>query len=467
MSLLPQFFKFLIHPNRIKRWLPLLAFLSLFGYQLGQILQLSEEYGPYYGDEYFYLQNAKAFRQTGTFQASFTYSGEGSKVGGFDAHGPAYPMFYGFLNWKDTWSGKHIVYLNYLVFGLGLVIIFFLQKESFETQLLQGILLIGSPYVLFYGQSLMPELIQAGIAIFLFYSLRNLENESSNGFFLRISLLILIFSWFRSTWLFAFIALALILIPQRKSLSVGFLMLGLVGVLVYPAYFHEQTPNVFSSSMALISEGNWTGVWQEISFNTKRNLYFLLSYSEGIYYWVWKIWILVSLAFGIIFFKKSPLLRFSLTLFGIHLIFAIVLYKTYRWTDWRMLSPAAILLNLSLIQELKFRTESLVLVLCSLASFAMMIPFQQKVLKLRNEYSPIPMDQETVKTLETLAPSLIRLDTMILKEFDLRDLPVQNRRGELLRYTLPFYEMKEAKPDYFLDVRDNQLMIRSTKNLPQ
>ncbi|WP_157359774.1 hypothetical protein [Algoriphagus mannitolivorans] len=466
MSLLPSFIKFLIHPNRIKRWLPLLAFLSLLAYQFGQIRQLKRDFGPYYGDEYFYLQNAKSFQQTGNLQASFTYSGEGSQIGGFDAHGPSYPILYGLLNWSGSWSGRHIVTINYLIFGIGLMLIFF-QNEKFEIKLLQGILLTGSPYVLFYGQSLLPELVQAGIAIFLFLGLRKVQVNPSKADLIRIILMILVFSWIRSTWLFMFFALALVLFPKRKILGLGLLGMGLFGMLIYPAYFHEQTPNVFSESLHQFSEGNWGLIWKEISFNTKRNIYFLATYSEGMFYWAWKIWILVTLLLGIAFFKKSPLLKLGLLQFLIHLVFAIVLYKTYRWTDWRMLSPAGIFLSLALIHELKFRTESLILVLCSLTSLALMIPFQQKVLKLRNEYSPLPIGQEIVQKMERLDPSLIRLDTILIKEYDLRDLPVKNQDGKLIRYTLPFYEMEEAKPDYFLEAEENQLIIRSTKILPQ
>ena len=466
MSLFPRFIKFLTHPNRIKRWLPLLAFLSLFGYQIDKILQLEKDFGPYYGDEYFYLQNAKSFIETGELQASFTYSGKGSQVGGFDAHGPAYPILYGELNWKRDWSGRDILYVNYLIFGIGLILIFS-QKENFEHKLLQGILLLGSPYILFYGQSLMPELIQAGIAIFIYLGIRKIHPSSPKSDLLRITVLILIFACFRSTWFFAQLAFGLILFPKQKGIGVGLLSIGLLGLLIFPSYFHEQTPNVFSDTWSFLSEGKWNLVWNEIAFNTKRNLYFLLTYSEGKFYWAWKIWILISLILGLVFFKKWDVLKFGLIQFLLHLIFAIVLYKTYRWTDWRILSPPAILLNLILIRELKLRTESLVLILSSCVGFVLMIPFQQKILKLRNEYSPISVDQQAVKSLENLDPSLIRIDTLILKDYDLRDLPVKNREGKPLRYTLPYYELEEAFPDYILETQGDQLIIRSAKILPQ
>ena len=466
MSVLSRFLQFLIHPNRLQRWLPLLAFLSLFGYQVNQIIPLPKDYGPYYGDEYFYLQNARAFRETGNLQASFTYSGQGSVIGGFDAHGPAYPMLYGLLHWDGTWSGKHLLIVNFLVYGLGLVLVFS-QKVSFGIRLLQGILLSGSPYILFYGQSLMPELIQAGLAIFLFLGMRKFQGQFSKPGIIQIALLILVFAWIRSTWFFALFALAGVVFPKEKGMSLGLLMLGLLGMLVYPAYFHEQTPNVFSQSWAFLEAGEWSKAWMEISFNTKRNLYFLLTYSEGKFYWAWKVWILITLILGFLHYQKSKVLKFGLILLLLHLAFSVLLYKTYRWTDWRMLSPAAILLNLALLQELRFRTESLVLVLASLISFGLLIPFQQKLLRLRKEYSPISVDQETILGLEALEPSLIRVDTVILKEFDLRDLPVQNREGKLLRYSLPYYELREASPAYHLQVQGDQLMIRSTKNLPQ
>ena len=55
------------------------------------------DYSPFFGDEYFYYKNSESFYLTNQLKASFTYSGNGAMVLGADAHGPAYPLFYGLI----------------------------------------------------------------------------------------------------------------------------------------------------------------------------------------------------------------------------------------------------------------------------------------------------------------------------------------------------------------------------------
>ncbi|NVJ86795.1 MAG: hypothetical protein HWE15_10855 [Algoriphagus sp.] len=430
------------------------------------LLRLDFGFGSYYGDEIFYQKNSESFYQSGELSASFTYSGKGSKIGGFDAHGPAYPLLYSFLLMLKASPSFHIPLTNLLVFG---ITIFALAiKRTHLTQFpLQLLLILGSPFTLFYGFSYMPELIHfsIGIGLYLLFSAYFKHESPSNLWFLLIG--IGIAGLFRSTWFFAWVALGISLIPKKKWLGLGLMASGIGAALFYSSFFYEQTPNVFSNSLDLIQLNNWGRAIYEVYFNTKRNIYFLLHYTEGKYYWVWKIWVLVSLIFGLIYQKKSKLIRLSTLLLLIQLAFSVIIYKTYEWTDWRMLSPVTMLLNLGLIENRKLKYPSWLLVGLSLASFFLILPFQQKIIGLRNDYTLPGIEKSVIEELKNLDQALIRIHPFVLEKYQLEELPLVNHDGNILRYILPFYELDEAPATHRLEIENHQLIIRSENILAQ
>ena len=128
---------------------------------------------PYYGDEFFYVKNAEAFEASGSLKASFTYSGCGSKIGEFDAHGPVYPLLYGGIGKLFGYDYQLISKVNLAILLLSLFL-FILSKQKLSTRLIQIILILCSPFTLFYAFSLLPELIHLGGAIILYYLFENI-----------------------------------------------------------------------------------------------------------------------------------------------------------------------------------------------------------------------------------------------------------------------------------------------------
>ncbi|TFV97250.1 hypothetical protein E4S40_00920 [Algoriphagus kandeliae] len=443
--------------------LGILLILSVYAFFF---LKVSSGFGPYYGDEVFYQKNSESYFQSKELRASFTYSGKGSKIGAFDAHGPSYPIIYGTALKLGIPESMHIPLVNYFLFFIAILLLVW-QNRRQPYKFLQVILILGSPYTLFYAFSFMPELIHLAIAIGLYLLLTRYLKEFSRWNLVVLILGIFLAGLIRSTWFFTLLALGFYFLPKKIWFGISLSLVGLVSAFLYASFFHEQTPTVFSNAISFLKSGEFGSSFHEIYFNTKRNIYFFLTYSEGKYYWGWKIWVLVSLALGIGFLKRNQLIRISTYLLLIQLIFSIVLYKTYEWTDWRMLSSVTILLNLGIIEYHPFKLRSKLMVGISLLSFLLILPFQHKVISLRNDYTPTPIGSEIISNLKDLNHALVRVDSSLLADYDLESLPTINFEGKLIRYILPYYSVEEVPASHFLEKQENQLMIRSVKILPQ
>lgn len=450
--------------------IPNLKYLSIFlgigilGIYLFFGFQLLPSASPYYGDELFYVKNAESFSLTGELKAAFTYSGEGSIIGEMDAHGPAYPLLYGLFHLPINWSPSYILWVNYGFLLFSLFFLFRLQ-EDIHTKLIQSILILASPYTLFYSMSLMPELLQITFAILVFYQLKQVHKPNGNQ--VEIICILLIAGLFRSTWLFGLIPLALFYFKTKKGMQLVLILLGITLPFLMQVYFHEAVPNVFSESMLLLKNGNWLKASEEVLYNIKRNIYFLFTYSEGWFYWIWKIGLGLTLIYGLTQWKRSPIIKWGTALFLLQLSFSIILYKTYAWTDLRFLSPIAIILNLEYCLTFYSKRYSITPILLSLASFVLILPLQKRIIEYRVSPTTETFPSAILKEISSLEKAIIRVDTTILHSFNLNQLPAVNNDKKLIRYILPYYELKESSPTHYLILEDGQTVVLSTKILAQ
>gem|GEM_PF-2327995 len=453
-------------PEQILKPINLWVFIciGIIGVYLFFGFQFLEQISPYYGDELFYVKNAESFSLTGKLKAAFTYSGNGSRVGELDAHGPAYPIVYGLLHLPLKWSPSHILWVNY---GMLLISLFFLLriKDTIQTKIIQSVLILASPYTLFYSMSLMPELLQISFAILVFYHLKKAHNPNVNQ--VGIISIILVAGLFRSTWFFGLIPLAHFYFKSKKGLQFMLILLGITLPFLMQVYFHESVPNVFSETILLLKNGNWLKGFEEILFNIKRNIYFIFSYSEGWFYWVWKIGLGFSLIFGLIHWNHSPIIRWSASLFVLQLCFSIILYKTFAWTDLRILSPISLILGLEYCSMFTNSRKSLYPVFVTGISFILIIPLQQKIIEYRISPSVNSIPSRIQGELSNLNQAIVRVDTTILSTYNLNQLPAINNNGELIRYILPYYELQESTPTHYLILEDSQTVVLSTKILAQ
>lgn len=421
-----------------------------------------ENIAPFYGDEYFYVKNAESYALTGEYKAAFTYSGYGSKVGGFDAHGPAYTFLYGLFQAFDHWSPNFIFWINLalLLIGLGLLAIL---KEEKSIRIFQFCLIMGSPYTLFYGMSLMPELIHIAIAVGLYFAMKTWETKQSNISLGVILFLIILGGLFRVTWFFLLFPFGLNILTKKKAIGIILLITGLLLPILYQNLFLETVPNVFSIVGSELKDGQLQDGIYRLYYNTKRNIYFLITYSEGGFYWTWKIWLICTLIFSLVYQKTSSAFRISTYLFLIQFALTIILYKTYRWTEFRMLSPVALILNLQFLSFSGKRPHFLWVPILGLISFLWIIPFEIDTLEERKEHTLLPIPNNIQSELKTLSNSLVRVDSTVLNLYSLDQLPVVDTLGKSIKYILPYYELKEETASYYLEMDQDQLIVRSTK----
>jgi len=426
---------------------------------------ISSSYSPYYGDEYFYFKNSESFAKTLSLKASFTYSGNGSKIFETDAHGPAYPVIYGGLSYFFGWKNLTIPLINFGFLLIVLCTLLVRRDSTFENKIFQILIILGSPFVLFYSISFLPELIHIAGAVGLYLLVTNYSKAPSKVNFLFIFLFILAIGIVRSTWFFALFGLAFLPRNFEKGWKTVCFLLGLILPFLMQQYFHEQVPNTFSGIGELIQSGNYKEVWENIYFNTKRNIYFALHFSEGKFYTIQKIWIALTLFASLIFLKKDRSILFGVITLCSILIFNLVLYKNYDWAELRMYTPLCIFLNLAILSSNRNFANGLIGL--NLLSFLLVIPLVDTLIYLRINQETMDIPSEVSLEIENLSEPLILVDSVLLQNYSLSQLPIMTSSGKMVRYILPYYEMSIKSPTHFLKEENGQIKVSKAKILTQ
>jgi len=445
----------------------LLLIFGLFAVYFFFFSFIGPDYSPYYGDEFFYFKNAESFYQFSEFHAAFTYSGKGSKLLGFDPHGPAYPILYGTAAKLFGWHGPLIPIFNCGVLIIALFLIFLQKETRLDLKYVQLILILGSPITLFYSFSFLPELLQIAGAIFLFLQFKQYYKTQKQNDLILLSVVILLLGIIRTTWLFALIAL--MITPKKINWRVGFglLILALSLSCFSQALFHEPVPNTFSGIGELVQSKNYNQAIDALFFNFKRNIYFAGTYSEGKFYTLQKIWILASIVIASLFFRKEKLVQVGLLIFGMTFLFNMFFYKNYSWVDLRMYTPILLFINLSMIASSNHKFISKSLVVMGLSSFVLIIPLSQKLIRYRINSGLKNIPESTKEELLELKQPLILIDTVLLKEYSLDQLPVSSLEKKPIRYILPFYQTNIKSPTHSLSEEGGQLKVSPVKILSQ
>lgn len=421
---------------------------------------------PYYGDENFYVKNAESFYRHSSLEAAFSYTGRGARLLGVDAHGPAYPLLHGGISKLIGWHLLTIPLIHLFLLGSALLCLYIRVKSELGIKLLQILLVLGCPVTLFYSMTFMPELIHISGGMMLYVLLKAyLDNKSMRNYGILLAF-ILVLGFFRSTWFFAYLGLIVLPGPKKEIQTVLVLVAGLVLAFGMQYLFHEQVPNAFSEAGNWIAKGQWERAIADLLFNTKRNLYFLLNYTEGWFYTFQKIWLILSLIVAFFYAKKEPLIRFGVAGLLILLVFNLVFYKNYDWVDLRMYTPWVIFLNLGLIHCIN--CKALPLLALNFSSFLLILPFFNQLMTYRTQPGARDIPQAVERELVDLkAPVLVHIDPAILDGYALWQLPISNHEGEPIRYILPYYEIEMASPDIWLVEKDGQLSACPKKSLCQ
>jgi len=428
---------------------------------------INSSYAPYYGDEFFYYKNAESFHQTSKLEAAFTYTGKGSMVVGFDAHGPGYPILYGSIGKVFGWFGSLIPIINVSILIIALLLLVIQKKTSLQVKYLQLTLILGSPITLFYSFSFLPELIQIAGAILLFLQFKRYHKNRNRVDLILLIFLILFLGLIRSTWFFGLIGL--IVYPKKIQWGMALLLLLPALGLSYLSQilFHEMVPNTFTGIGELIRSQQYVQVAEELLSNLKRNLYFALTYSEGKFYAIQKIWMLASIILAFLFFRKEKLIQVGFLIFGLTFIFNMFFYKNYSWNDLRIYSPMLLFLNLSMISSLSHQLVPKSLVVINLSSFILILPLSLKLINYRINSNLKVIPESAKEALLHLEQPLILIDTLVLKDYSLDQFPISNRKDQPIRYILPFYEIQIERPTHFIEEEKDQLKVSPMNNLNQ
>lgn len=421
---------------------------------------LNSEYGPYYGDEFFYFKNSESFFLNNSLKASFTYGGKGALIFGADAHGPIYPLLYGLVSKVSGWNYLTIILTNLGVFLIAILALIFQKTNSQLCTSQQILLILGSPVALFYSISFLPELIHLAIGVLLFVFCKKYLTSLKKRDFLILICFIILAGCIRTTWFFALFGLIVLPGPRTNFQKSLLALAGIFLPLFFQHFLHEQVPNTFSEISRLLNENKFGEAVGILIFNAKRNIYFALTYTEGWFYSLQKIWMACSLLVAILLFRNNQLIQFGLLTTTILISFNILLYKNYNWVDLRVYTPMILFLNLGFLSNSSNKAASYTLLALNLFSFILILPLQNTLIHLRlnPEVRPIPSELKSqIKNLTS--PILIQLDTLMLQEYSLYQLPVMNKDGELIRYSLPYYEMDFASPSHFIKKENDQLKV--------
>jgi hypothetical protein len=452
--------------TRLSHYL-LLLILLICGIYIYFFSYIDSNYSPYYGDEFFYFKNAQAFFETSHLQAVFSYSGKGSSLLALDAHGPAYPLLYGSVSKLIGWFGPLIPIANFTLLIITLVILMLQKEQRIQIKFFQIILVLGSPITLFYSFSFMPELLQIAGAILLFIQFkRYLKSQNAYNLSLLI-VLILILGFIRSTWFFALIGLAVYptKIEWRTTLILVPVALGLA--YLSQVLLHESVPNTFSGIGELIQSEKYSEVFLTLFYNLKRNIFFALTYTEGKFYTLQKIWMALSILLALLVFRKEKLVQVGLLIFGMIYIFNMVLYKNYSWVDLRMYTSILIFINLGTLSATYHTAFAKSLVLIGFGSFILILPLNTQLVlyRVNSELKNIPIS--THQDLLSLTNPLILVDALILQDYALDQLPISTGQQQPIRYILPYYKVKEEKATHLLTVQNGHIKIREKTILNQ
>jgi len=238
---------------------------------------LSGTYYPFYFDEAIYLTGGKLFSETLSLKAVLAFNEERSFIGGYGWYGPMYNLLYGLLPLVFSWTPTLNLWVHLLLYS---TILFILFDKQFVTAINKKVFLlaIASSYVFVpFLFSYFPELLHVLFGILLFKAFLQVHISRNN--FYRFIGMVLLFSVFRITYVFALFALVPLVISNvsilRKYLilSIGF---GL-GLLFYKL-FHAK-PTVVGIGDAFVFETNELLILiKTVKTNLHSNLLLFLTY---------------------------------------------------------------------------------------------------------------------------------------------------------------------------------------------
>src|SRR5690606_14947764 len=109
----------------------------------------------------------------------------------------------------------------------------------------------------------------------------------------------------------------------------------------------------------------------------------------------------------------------------------------------------------------------LILVLMNLCSFILIIPLQQVLIDYRVPSKHLTISKEVIDELKKLNTPLVYVDSTILYNYKIVDLPLLTLSNKPIKYILPYYSMDLETPSHFMVEENDHWCVKSIKILSQ
>lgn len=289
------------------------------------------------------------------------------KLSRFDAHGPAFPVFYGIFGKIFGWQLLTGVILNHIFLTLALFGFIYLSRPDKQQLLLLWLLLITFWPIWFYLPSTRVEGLFYAIAIAMAGLFSRLIDLTKNRVWPSILLVLMIFfaSSMRLSWSFVFISLIGVLIGNyswKNLLKIVLLAIIPIGIVLlffrlfvspYPLFSYDTIHSIGSGELNQIVPIIENTIENTIYFFSTRDnpLFVLLRYQL--------LWVLivsvVDLYRGIKpnhrsdSPKSNPISFLNSSNLGLVIIFNLAIHTVHAGREYRLWSPHLLLSLLILL----------------------------------------------------------------------------------------------------------------------
>jgi len=423
-------------------------------------LQITDHYLPAWNDEFFYYTNSNSFFENTTLKAALTFNGTGSRLGGADAHGFAYPLLNGGIAKIFGWHNLNFIYTNFFFVAVALVLILFQKSIEKKNRILIILFVLLFPFLAIYNFTYMQEAVHIFFAITCSILIYKINREGKTKDYCYFILVVVIAALFRPFWLVWLIGLIPFAVNalQKRWLILIFLFGGVLSVLLM-YFFYEPLPNYFASVIALIAKGDLKGLFYSVvrHFTYNGYAYFFKNDNSLVYFFV-KCSILGMLIF---FSAKAYLYKtrlfISIAFIGlINFLVLFFLYDVFMWRETRVLVSFFYFCIPFLLFEINNRTKfSLLFIL--VVFFAFTLPVSKTMIAERNIHSN-EVIENTGAAFKQIAGKLNDSATVLVNYYpsdstlDLVSVPLKTASGNPIRYIVPYYRVNKAGYTHVLNL---------------
>jgi hypothetical protein len=368
--------------------LPLLVGVGLFRVLMNANLSATT---PTWSDEIYYWHQAYTFREVG-FQGGYYTVNEQPAPAAFTryyAWGAAVPLVYGIQGRLVGWSLHSIPLLNMLWFSASIsLFLWLIQANRWQIILTASVSITFVPFLLFSASSML-EIQQQSIAVLfaaVFFRMLNRtvpDKIAATRQWILLMALMAIAIMLRPTWAILFVPLAMLAI-RKPTLKTGMLAF-IVGVVlfIFSGWLTQlmAAPDVkFVQSLLAVVRNFPLGSIPVLGLKVIDNIQNAVTgHPIEIHNRVMLFLLLGSLAVAWLSQRvrqknivtpqsglSQPEVLFHLYNIGVILVFNLILYDTYDWRDYRVMTPHLLLSLLLLVACQRYRLLAVLLVAMSL-----------------------------------------------------------------------------------------------------